>query len=242
MPDPLFADPRLAALYDVVEGARPDLDGYLDLVAELGATRVVDLGCGTGTLACALAERGVTVTGVDPAAASLTVARAKPGAEGVEWIAGGPERIPPHRHDLVLMTGNVAQVFLTDAEWDDALACAAAGLVPGGHLVFESRVPARRAWEAWTRGHTERTVDAGETGAVTIWCELLAVDLPLVSFRWSHRFERGGEVLTSDSTLRFRDLDELRDSIARAGLVVADVRDAPDRPGLEHVVVASLSR
>lgn len=242
MPDPLFADPRLAELYDLVEGQRPDLDVYESLVDELGAARVVDLGCGTGTLACRLASGGLAVTGVDPAAASLALAAAKPGADAVEWVHGGPEAIPPGRADLVLMTGNVAQVFLTDAAWDGCLRHVAAGLAAGGRLVFETRVPGRRAWESWTRGDTERTIDAGDAGRVTVWCDLLEVALPRVSFRWSHRFERDGTLRTSDSTLRFRDLDELRTSLDTAGFTVDEVRDAPDRPGLEYVVVASLRR
>ena len=52
-------------------------------------------------------------------------------------------------------------------------------------------------------------------------------------------FTSDGAVLTSDSTLRFRSLDELDASLVAAGFVVGDVRDAPDRPGLELVVIAS---
>ena len=47
-----------------------------------------------------------------------------------------------------------------------------------------------------------------------------------------------GAVLTSDSTLRFRSRGELADSLAEAGLAVDEVRDAPDRPGLELVLIA----
>jgi hypothetical protein len=45
-------------------------------------------------------------------------------------------------------------------------------------------------------------------------------------------------VLTSDSTLRFRERAELAASLASAGLVVDEIRDAPDRPGLEFVFIA----
>ena len=38
---------------------------------------VLDVGCGTGTLACLLATRGLEVAAANPAAASLSVARHK---------------------------------------------------------------------------------------------------------------------------------------------------------------------
>jgi predicted TPR repeat methyltransferase len=49
-PDPAFADPRLARLYDDLHGERVDLDAYAAIVEEVGATTVVDIGCGTGCL------------------------------------------------------------------------------------------------------------------------------------------------------------------------------------------------
>lgn len=86
--DEEFGHPRLAAVYDDLDPDRSDLDAYVDLVAELGARRALDVGCGTGTLALVLAERGLDVVALDPAGASLAVARAKPGAERVRWIDG----------------------------------------------------------------------------------------------------------------------------------------------------------
>ena len=88
MPDPIFADPRLAALYDIVDDDRRDLDVYAAIVEELRASSVLDLGCGTGTLACRLARPGLEVVGVDPAAASLDVARRKQGAHLVRPMTG----------------------------------------------------------------------------------------------------------------------------------------------------------
>ena len=77
MPDAIFDDPRLARVYDPLEPDRSDLDVYVDMVEELDARSVLDVGCGTGTFACMLARRGVHVTAVDPARASLDVARTK---------------------------------------------------------------------------------------------------------------------------------------------------------------------
>jgi ubiquinone/menaquinone biosynthesis C-methylase UbiE len=112
VPDLIFADPRLAAIYDDIDGERRDLDHYEAIVDELGARRVVDIGCGTGTFACRLAARGLTVIAVDPAAASLDIARAKPGSERITWLLGDATTILPTVVDAVTMTGNVAQVFV----------------------------------------------------------------------------------------------------------------------------------
>lgn len=47
----------------------------VDAVVALGATRVLDVGCGSGPLFSPLAERGVRVTGLDPAPAMIELAR-----------------------------------------------------------------------------------------------------------------------------------------------------------------------
>ncbi|MGI8700239.1 MAG: class I SAM-dependent methyltransferase, partial [Nocardioidaceae bacterium] len=75
MADDIFEHPRLVAIYDALDPDRSDLDAYLAIADDLGAHRVLDVGCGTGTLALLLAERGFDVTGVDPASGSLAVAR-----------------------------------------------------------------------------------------------------------------------------------------------------------------------
>lgn len=238
MVDPIFADPRLAAVYDAFDGEREDLDLYDAIVDELGARRVLDVGCGTGSCAVRLAARGLTVTGVDPAAASLDLARAKPHGDRVRWIEGDASAVTDAGFDVATMTGNVAQVFLTDEAFRATLAAVSASLRPGGHLVFEVRDPARRAWEGWTPERTQTSLVVEGVGAVEAWTELTRVELPLVSFRQTYRFASDGVVLVSDSTLRFRERDEIDGALGACGFVVDDVRDAPDRPGLEWVFVA----
>lgn len=232
MPDPIFAHPRLAAIYDDLEDDRVDLDAYDAIVEELGARSVLDVGCGTGVFALRLAARGVATTGVDPAAASLAIARAKPAADRVRWIDGDATTLPDDLAvDLATMTGNVAQVFTTDESWATTLAGIHGAVRPGGHLVFETRRPEARDWERWDGRR-------GRTTGLEWWYERLEVDEPFVRFRWSFRFDADGEVLTSDSTLRFRTREEVESSLVTAGFVPREVRDAPDRPGLEMVVVA----
>jgi 2-polyprenyl-3-methyl-5-hydroxy-6-metoxy-1,4-benzoquinol methylase len=125
VPDAVFDEPRLAAIYDALDPDRSDLDPYLAMIAEFGARSVLDLGCGTGVFALMLADRGIEVIGVDPAGASLDVARAKPGADRVTWIHGDASDIPASVSvDAVTMTANVAQVVVTDADWLDTLRAA----------------------------------------------------------------------------------------------------------------------
>jgi SAM-dependent methyltransferase len=243
-PDPIFVDPRLARLYDAFDDDRGDLDLYVGLAERLGARSVLDVGCGTGVLALLLAERGLRVTGVDPAAASLEVARGKPGAEAVTWVEGGADVVAGLRldADLATMTGNVAQVFRTDREWAQALSAVHDALRPGGVLVFETRVPARQAWLGWTPEHRSARRDIPGIGEVEMWSELVEVALPLVTFQGTYRFPPGvlpdGDVVTSVSTLRFRERDEIEASLGAAGFEIDEVLDAPDRPGLEWVFVA----
>jgi SAM-dependent methyltransferase len=234
--DALFADPRLAAVYDLLDPDRSDLDAYVAIVAEFGARTVLDIGCGTGTFACMLAGRGIEVTGLDPAAASLAVARGKPRAEKVRWIHGDVASLPPLRADLATMTGNVAQVFLTDSEWAAVLAAVRAALRPDGRLVFETRDPAREAWWQWDGDHVRADIPGG--GTVEMRGELTGVRGEFVSFRRTYVFEPDGAVLISDSTLRFRGRDDIVRSLLSAGFTVDEIRDAPDRPTLEFVFVA----
>jgi SAM-dependent methyltransferase len=238
MPDAIFAHPRLAPVYDAFDGDRDDLAAYLAIADEVGAHVVLDVGCGTGNLALLLARRGRTVVGVDPAEASLDVARAKDRAGRVRWIHGDATTLPPLRVDLATMTGNVAQVFRTDDDWARALRGVHAALRPDGHLVFETRRPERRAWEEWAADTAPVTRDVPGVGPVERRLQVTGIDLPLVSFRYTYRFLADGAVVTSDSTLRFRDRDEVEASLATAGYRVVDVREAPDRPGREFVFVS----
>ena len=238
MADAIFEETRLAEIYDPLDPDRGDLDVYVAMVEEFGARSVLDVGCGTGTLATLLARRGLEVTAVDPARASLEVARRKPDAAAVRWIEGDARAVPPLQADMATMTGNVAQVFLTDGDWRSTLEAVRDRLRPGGRLVFETRDPSRRAWRQWDRPGTYRRHELSGVGVVESWSELVAVDLPLVSFRWTVLFEADGAVMTSDSTLRFRGRNEVVDTLQEVGFTVEDIRDAPDRPGLEFVFIA----
>lgn len=235
-PDPAFADPRLAALYDILDDDRSDLDAYEALAEEVAARHVVDIGCGTGSLAVRLASRGLSVVGVDPAAASLDVARRKPHGELVTWVHGDATDLVGRRlaADLAVMTGNVAQVFVTDEDWAATLAAVHDCLRPGGWLAFETRRPEVRDWQHWEVAPA--TVDLPDGSTAVVSRTVTEVDLPLVTFESTTVL--GDDVVPSSSTLRFRQRSEVEADLEAHGFELVDVREAPDRPGKEMVFLA----
>lgn len=60
----------------------------VELIDPQPGERIVDIGCGTGTLAIVLWQKapGALVTGVDPDPAVLAIARAKAAAAPVDWV------------------------------------------------------------------------------------------------------------------------------------------------------------
>jgi hypothetical protein len=63
------------------------------------------------------------------------------------------------------------------------------------------------------------------------------VEWPLVTFDSTTVFPDGTRVVAT-STLRFRERAEVEADLRASGFLVADVRDAPDRPGRELVFLA----
>lgn len=211
-----YIDPRLVALYDLENAARDDTDFYLDLAAELGARRIVDLGCGTGILTREFATGSLQAVGVHPAPAMLAVARRQPGADLVCWIEGDVHTLETSDADLVVMTGNVAQVFLEDTDWRATLAAILTVLRPGGHLAFESRNPSDRAWERWKR-HTTYERFESPNGPMASWLEVVGVDDGRVRLEGHNVFLSTGEVVIARDELRFRGFEEIADTLTQAG-------------------------
>ena len=211
-----YQDPKIAALYDL--GNRLDLDAhfYLSLAGQRPST-VLDLGCGTGTLCCALADRGHRVTGVDPALAMLSVARTKPGSENVEWVQSSAQAYrSTQRFDLVFMTGNAFQGLLSDADTLAVLDTMRRHLNQGGRLAFDTRNP-RIDWvNEWNA--RSRTLPGRE---IIETLKITAADAEFISFETSYRLP--DTMLVTRSTLRFLSSQHVVRLINRSGLVVQHV-------------------
>ncbi|TFV54991.1 class I SAM-dependent methyltransferase [Mycobacterium sp. PS03-16] len=136
---PGFAGPAgaLFALVFLLTG-RGNAHLAADVAGVAPGDHVVDVGCGPGTAARVAARRGARVTGVDPAAVMLRVARAVTRRSArITWAPGGAETLPvPDR------SATVVWALATVHHWPDVdagLAEAYRVLAPGGQLLIVER-------------------------------------------------------------------------------------------------------
>ena len=209
-----YTDPRLTALYDAQNPLGPDSDFYLALAGE-EPLAILDVGCGTGLLTAEFARGGHDVTGVDPAAAMLAVARARPFGDRVRWIEGVTEDADG-LFDLAVMTGHAFQVLLSDDAIRSCLGSVKSRLKPGGRFAFESRNPDAKAWEEWASASTMIVPGHEAWGPVTTERRTIERKDELVSFETQYCFG-DGTVILSQSALRFASQGRVSELAQEAG-------------------------
>jgi SAM-dependent methyltransferase len=143
---PYYAEKGLsAAFYDTVTAADARLQGDVGIYAELAPPggAVLELGVGTGRIAIALAERGLSVVGVDIAPAMLAQAAAKQAeldpavARRVELRRGDMAALDLKREfDLVVCGYFTLAHVPRGAAWRNTFETAARHLRPGGLAAF----------------------------------------------------------------------------------------------------------
>jgi len=113
---------RIAGIYDDLHAERLDTDATVTLLAELaGDGPVLELGIGTGRVALPLAERGISVSGIDSSPAMVDLLRAKPGGERIDVTIGDFADVDvPGRYGLVFVCFNTIFGLLTQ---DDQVRC-----------------------------------------------------------------------------------------------------------------------
>lgn len=220
-----YHEPRLAEVYDLDNPWGEDTDFYLALASQ-DSCHVLDLGCGTGTLCCALAQRGHQVTGVDPAAPMLAIAAGKPFADRVEWIRSSAQDYRSEdRFDLIVMMGHAFQILLTDEEVSAVLGTMRMHLKPGGKAAFETRNPKVDWTHVW--GTHAPVVHPLASGHLRETLQITGASGELISF--NQRFEFPDVTLNSSSTLRFLSRTQVESFISRSGLVVCELFGDWDR-------------
>lgn len=111
------------------------------MISALGASSVLDAGCGTGRVAIELARRGLSVAGVDRDRDMLRAARDK--APQIDWYLDDLARVVipdptdptlPRQFEAIVMAGNV-MIFVDAGTEEAVVANLARHLAPGGLLV-----------------------------------------------------------------------------------------------------------
>ncbi|HUP99564.1 MAG TPA: methyltransferase domain-containing protein [Aeromicrobium sp.] len=110
----------------------------VEQVVSNGPAVVLDLGCGTGSLAIPIAQRvqAARVIGLDGDAEVLDIAQSKPGGERVEWIEGFADEVPLDDGTVDSVVTSLLLHHLPLPTKLAALSEARRVLRPGGQLVL----------------------------------------------------------------------------------------------------------
>lgn len=212
MPDAHYENPALAALYDLESGWSHDRDFYLSLVSGKSMA-ILDLGCGTGLLCAAFAERGHLVTGVDPSPPMLDIAGGRSYGSKIEWVHGTAQTYSStNRFDLIVMTGHAFQVLLAEKDVAAVFDTMHSHLKPDGVAVFETRNPAINWADRWNQNY----ILQGANGPVSVSRRVKSAKNSLIEFETTYSLPSG--MLVSASILRFWSRNEIEILAAKAGL------------------------
>ena len=114
-------------------GASTDL-AVLDRLVQVSGRSLIDVGCGGGALARALAERGASVLGVEPDPVQAERNRAAPETEGVTFTEGRAEALPAADGSVDGLIFGRSLHHMPQAAMRPALAEARRVLAPGGFV------------------------------------------------------------------------------------------------------------
>ena len=225
-----FQHPLIVSTYNTNNPVDDYKDFCLNLAGKIGAKKIVDIGCGTGLLSCALASNGFEVVGIEPSKPMLEIAKKNNYSKNIKWVHGLAKDLIDYQADLVTMTGHVAQFHLTDSDWSEALDGIFRSLKKGGYLVFESRNPNIHFWEpgkaqaSWqsTKENPEITNDE-VYGEVRSWIEFVDFQDNKLEYKIHYHFVDEEETVISQDILKFRTQDELSQSLNRKNFKIKNV-------------------
>ena len=127
--------------------------------------RILDVGCGGGILAEALAREGAIVTGIDPSEKSLEVARRHAEESGlrIDYRAGAAEQVATWNRQLPFDLVFAVDVLEHVDDLPRTLEGIASVLKPGGGMGFltHNRTPAAFLQLIWREEYVEHTMPEG---------------------------------------------------------------------------------
>lgn len=224
---------HIARYYDLVDPADEADIGMYDSYARRSDQPVLELGCGTGRVALALARAGHEVWGVERSPAMLERARQRAGTASlpISWIEGDAQSIRlPVRCGLVFWAAD-GFLHVPDTESQiEALQTAANHLAPEGRLVIDLPAPAG-VWADWQPGVRPLELlwsgpaPAGGTLHYFTSVSMQAVDQTRAVTHLFDEADEHGRVMrvTASFRLRFIFPAEARLLVRSAGLILENV-------------------
>ena len=244
--DPYAAD---AAFYDAIHGDfREDTGLWLSFAGRTDQP-VLEVGCGTGRIALELARNGHEVTGIDPSAAMLAIARAKAEADALEvsFIEGRATELALQRegYGLVLIPLDVFLYCQDGEEQSSLLRTLGETLVFNGALAIDLPGPAS-GLDPDTNGQ-QMLVFSGETEDGRVFDAIVFGERQLGVAAIDAGTAGIDQVLDPSRAAAFEHVDEpdqvglrvgvrMRHRVAHAGLrgEVDDAREAAAREQVLH--------
>lgn len=208
-------------VYDQLSGCGKDNEFFLALLKKLNVKYIADLGCGTGRLTTHFSESGYHITAIDPNEEAIEYAKAKEYPEEVTWIVGDSSNLQPNVFDAVIMTANVAQVFLTDESWQNVISDAYRALKPGGHFIFDTRNPLAKEWEQWQEDMTpDLATNPLNNEPLEIWTEYVGFVGDIFTFYETIKVARTNEiVIQKKMQLIFRTQEGIQEALQQVGFL-----------------------
>ncbi len=212
--DSHYHNPKLVNLYDLSRSWGADHDFYLAL-AKSESQRILDLGCGTGLLCDAYASRGHEVTGIDPSAAMLGIARTKPHGEKIKWVLSSAQNFKPEKKfDLIIMSGHTFHLLYDGADVRATMTMVKKYLSPKGSFAFDSRSPGINWSKRWNYHVDLETPEAN----VSERRRFLRMKNDRVTLEYQFQFP--DEKIFTASSLRFWSRREIEHYVTEADLKV----------------------
>lgn len=123
-------------------------------VAGIEDARILEIGCGTGSLTIAIVRAipGATVVGVDIDPKALAIATSKAGSERVDWRQGSATTLPVSEASFDVVAISLVMHHLMPRQQPTALTQALQALKPGGSLlVLDFGLPRSRLGRAGSK-------------------------------------------------------------------------------------------
>ena len=183
----------------------------LALAGDVSGTRVLDLGCGEGAYARALAGSGARVTGIDGSARLIDIARQRAAAAGLDIDcrcvnASALDGIADGSFDLIV----ASMIFMNVEDYAGAIREAYRVLAPGGGLCMSITHPCFSAPVSdWVRGKGRHP-------------QHFAVDRYFERIAWNDRI---APTFRTPTLRRHRPLEDYIGGALQAGFVLRDLQE-----------------